>query len=252
MIDLFLFILLVSFALGFGSFATMAVYRLPNNIPWISRKPFCPKCQHELSLRDYFSLISVFIYRGKCRFCKAVIEYRYAYFFTELLVLIYFTINYVSFGFSDIFIINSWIILALVIWSMIYASTHKHFEHILRLCLFFLCLKLVSLGLTINALVFKISFAVLTVTIAWHLYSALAGRWHESFDYLSYSNKPRFVGEQYIIVKLGILLMLSLPATLSTFVIFYLLAAPILAYYHFKPALSLALLANLIALVNCL
>ena len=61
----------------FGSFYTLAVYRLPRKIDITHTHSFCPKCNHKLG---FFELIPVFSYlflRGRCKECKQKIRIRY-------------------------------------------------------------------------------------------------------------------------------------------------------------------------------
>lgn len=249
MFDIFTFILLIVFALGFGSFATMAIYRLPNNMPWISEKPFCPKCRHELYFRDYFSLISFFLSKGKCRFCHGEIEYHKAYFITELLILGYFIANYLVFNFTDTFIINSGIIIAITIWSVIFINSNKHFDHILKLCLFFICLKQVSLGLSITDLILEIALISFFIIANWHLYFFIKHDTKAALSYLKFTSGNRFEDEKYLIIKITILLLLSLKLSSLTIIISYITIAALFLLNN-NTRLNLAILANLIIVAN--
>lgn len=73
-----MFLLVVLFVLGlcFGSFATMASYRLVVRKSLLNRS-FCPKCKHKLGVLDLFPVLSYIFQRGKCRYCKAHISMRY-------------------------------------------------------------------------------------------------------------------------------------------------------------------------------
>ncbi len=66
------------FLLGliFGSFATMASYRLVHGGNFFSRS-YCPKCNHKLGVKDLFPLFSFLFQKGKCRYCKTKISIRY-------------------------------------------------------------------------------------------------------------------------------------------------------------------------------
>ncbi|MBT4989238.1 MAG: prepilin peptidase [Rickettsiales bacterium] len=248
-IDIFSFILLIIFGLGFGSFATMAIYRIPNNMPWISEKPFCPKCKHELYFRDYFSIISFFIYKGSCRFCNGKIEYHFAYFVTEVLILSYFMINYLIFNFSDPFIINAGIILAVTIWSVIFVNSKQNIDSILKICLVFICLKKISLGLTVTDLILEIFYALMFVLINWHIFFLLKNKASESLEYLKFSNKNRFADDKFLIIKISILLLISLPLTLPLLAGIYVIYLLLLNISN-RPRINLAILAQLIVIAN--
>jgi len=249
LIDIFTLILAIIFALGFGSFATMAIYRIPNKMPWISEKPFCPKCKHELYFRDYFSIISFFISKGKCRFCAREIEYHFAYFMTEIFILGYFIANYLFFNFSDLFIINSGIILAITIWSVIFVNSKESIDYILKICFAFICLKKISLDLTITDLVLEIFFASLFVLVNWHIYFVLKNKTKESLDYLRFSGSNRFADDRYLIIKISILLLISLPLTLPLLAGIYVIYLLLLNISN-RPRINLAILAQLIVIAN--
>lgn len=60
----------------FGSFATMASWRLLHGGSFLTRSK-CPKCKHKLGVKDLFPLFSFIIQNGKCRYCKNKISLRY-------------------------------------------------------------------------------------------------------------------------------------------------------------------------------
>lgn len=64
------------FGLVFGSFATMASYRLAIEKSLMGRS-FCPKCKHQLGVLDLLPVVTYLFNRGKCRYCKAKISLRY-------------------------------------------------------------------------------------------------------------------------------------------------------------------------------
>lgn len=67
------------FAIGtvFGSFFTLAVYRIPLNQDITHKRSYCPKCMHKLSFIDMIPVLSYIILGGKCRYCKEKIRIRY-------------------------------------------------------------------------------------------------------------------------------------------------------------------------------
>lgn len=70
--------LLVFFiGLCFGSFVTLASWRLPRgeNVVHISSR--CTSCGNTLAARDLLPVGSWLLARGKCRFCKAGVHWRY-------------------------------------------------------------------------------------------------------------------------------------------------------------------------------
>ena len=76
--------------LAFGSFITMASYRIPNGLSLFGRSK-CTHCGHTLGVKDLIPIISMFLLRGKCRYCKANVSFRYMA--TELLTAVVFVLN---------------------------------------------------------------------------------------------------------------------------------------------------------------
>ncbi len=73
------FIYIIIFIMGafFGSFLTLATYRIPLNKDIIYKQSFCTKCNHKLSFFDLFPILSYVFLGGKCRYCKSKISFRY-------------------------------------------------------------------------------------------------------------------------------------------------------------------------------
>jgi len=65
------------FGIQFGSFATMASYRVPRGEDIIFTPSHCPKCNSRLHILDLFPIFSWLCFWGKCRYCKAKISPRY-------------------------------------------------------------------------------------------------------------------------------------------------------------------------------
>ena len=75
--DVFLYIIIFIIGTLFGSFYTLAIYRIPKKIDITHTHSFCPKCNHKLG---FFELIPVWSYLflgGKCKECKQKIRPRY-------------------------------------------------------------------------------------------------------------------------------------------------------------------------------
>lgn len=70
---------LIIFILGcfFGSFCTLAVYRIPRKEDILIKHSYCPNCNHKLGFLDLFPVFSYIILKGKCRYCKKQIRPRY-------------------------------------------------------------------------------------------------------------------------------------------------------------------------------
>ena len=61
----------------FGSFFTLAVYRIPIKQSIMYGRSYCPKCEHRLEFLDLIPVISYIFLGGKCRYCKEKIRARY-------------------------------------------------------------------------------------------------------------------------------------------------------------------------------
>jgi leader peptidase (prepilin peptidase)/N-methyltransferase len=84
------------FGLLFGSFATMASYRIPRGENLAIKPSNCPKCKHRLGFFDLFPLFSWVFSGGKCRYCKAKISWRYP--LIELSMAVLFATIYLIIG----------------------------------------------------------------------------------------------------------------------------------------------------------
>ena len=73
----FLYILIFIMGAFFGSFFTLAVYRIPKRQDITHTHSYCPNCNHKLGFLDLFPIISYIILGGKCRYCKEKIRPRY-------------------------------------------------------------------------------------------------------------------------------------------------------------------------------
>ena len=70
---------LIIFAMGitFGSFCTLAVYRIPRGENITHKRSYCTTCQHKLSFWDMIPVFSYLFLGGKCRYCGEKIRPRY-------------------------------------------------------------------------------------------------------------------------------------------------------------------------------
>lgn len=75
----------------FGSFSTLAVYRIPLHEDITHKRSFCTKCNHKLSFWDMIPVLSYIFLGGKCRYCKKKIRIRYLILeiFTGLVFLLF-------------------------------------------------------------------------------------------------------------------------------------------------------------------
>ena len=75
--DILLYILIFIMGTVFGSFFTLAVYRIPKRQDITHTHSYCPNCNHKLEFLDLIPVFSYIFLRGKCRYCKEKIRPRY-------------------------------------------------------------------------------------------------------------------------------------------------------------------------------
>lgn len=94
MVEIFLLIILFVLGIYFGSFFTLATYRLPKKENIISKHSYCPNCNNKLGVFDLVPVFSYLFLGGKCRYCKNSIGIRY--FLFEILTGIVFVLFVLS------------------------------------------------------------------------------------------------------------------------------------------------------------
>lgn len=101
LIFLIIFILFCIFIIGalFGSFFSLATYRIPRGEDITHTRSYCPTCKHKLNFFDLFPVISYIACFGKCRYCKQKISPRYilleslnGLFFVAIFIGVYFLV----------------------------------------------------------------------------------------------------------------------------------------------------------------
>ncbi len=75
--DSFFYILIFIIGTLFGSFFTLAVYRIPRNQDIIYTHSYCPNCNHKLGFLELIPIISYIGLKGKCAHCGQKIRLRY-------------------------------------------------------------------------------------------------------------------------------------------------------------------------------
>lgn len=202
-VELFgLFIALV-LGMGWGSFATMAIYRIPNNIPWIGKKPFCPKCEHELSFIDYISILSFFLRKGRCKYCNEKYAHNISYLITEIACSAIFVIAYINFGFNEQFILATGIGVATVMIAIIETEYNKVPQKIwISLLLLGVMYRTLEDG-SIYPLFYSGLVMLVLALLVRHLCLLIKGKGKKGFDYLNYNNKEKFEGPGFIYVKIA-------------------------------------------------
>lgn len=73
----FLYIIIFITGTFFGSFFTLAVYRIPRREDILIKHSYCPNCNSKLGFFDLFPILSYIFLGGKCRYCKTKIRPRY-------------------------------------------------------------------------------------------------------------------------------------------------------------------------------
>lgn len=76
-INIVLYILVFITGTLFGSFFTLAIYRIPKKQDITHTRSYCPNCNHKLVFFDLIPILSYTILGGKCRYCKQRISPRY-------------------------------------------------------------------------------------------------------------------------------------------------------------------------------
>ena len=91
-----IFVILIIFIMGtfFGSFFTLAVYRIPLKKDITHERSFCPNCNHRLEALDLIPVWSYIFLGGKCRYCGQKIRIRYL--LLEVLSGIVFVVSFLS------------------------------------------------------------------------------------------------------------------------------------------------------------
>lgn len=100
LIFLQIFIVLCMFIIGslFGSFLSLATYRIPRHEDIVATRSYCPTCKHRLGFFDLIPVLSYISRGGKCKYCKEPISPRY--FLLETINGIVFVGFYYLFGYT--------------------------------------------------------------------------------------------------------------------------------------------------------
>lgn len=75
--NIIIYILIFIIGTLFGSFFSLAVYRIPLKEDITHKHSFCPNCNHKLGFGDLIPIFSYIFLGGKCRYCKQKIKPRY-------------------------------------------------------------------------------------------------------------------------------------------------------------------------------
>ena len=75
--NIFLYIIIFMIGTLFGSFYTLAVYRIPRKLDITHEHSFCPNCKSKLGFLELIPILSYLILGGKCKHCGQKIRKRY-------------------------------------------------------------------------------------------------------------------------------------------------------------------------------
>lgn len=130
----------------FGSFFTLAVYRIPLGLDILHEHSFCPNCNSKLRIRDLIPVLSFLFLGGKCRYCGEKVRIRYlALEVLSGLVFLLFTvslnINFSAFSINDIIIF--WFYILYICCLFIIAGIDKEKKSIQKsVLLFSICIAI--------------------------------------------------------------------------------------------------------------
>ncbi len=200
--SIFGIIITVIMGFGWGSFATMATYRIPRNMPWIGDKPRCFMCKAELNLLDYFSVFSYFLLKGKCRHCGGKYECSLSYFITEFAITFFFVLCYLQYGFGDLFFLMTSMIVALTILAVVDAENNRIPAKILITTLFIGAVYRTFMDHTFyGALYGGLTAGIIGLFIR-HIYYYVIGQKEIGWDYTKWQHEDRFIGPGFDYVKM--------------------------------------------------
>ena len=75
--NIFFYTIIFIMGITFGSFYTLAVYRIPKKQDITHTHSYCPNCNHKLGFLDLIPVFSYIFLGAKCRYCKEPIRIRY-------------------------------------------------------------------------------------------------------------------------------------------------------------------------------
>jgi len=107
--------LVLAVGLTFGSFVTLASYRLPRSEDIVVKPSSCPKCGTKLKFLDLWPVFSWILTRGRCRYCHAPVSLRYP--LTEIVTSAMFLLLYFHYGITvqSMLLAALWVVLMIMI-----------------------------------------------------------------------------------------------------------------------------------------
>ena len=110
---------IIAFIFGsiMGSFLNVCIYRMPlgESVVWPSSH--CPKCKKRIPAYDNIPFISYILLKGKCRFCKEKISFRYI--IVEFITAMMFVMLFSYYGLSYDFFFYMILVCALIVATFI-------------------------------------------------------------------------------------------------------------------------------------
>lgn len=100
-----------------GSFLNVCIYRLPKNESIILPSSHCPNCKKNIPWYDNIPILSYLVLKGKCRFCKTKIHFRY--FLVEVLTALLMLSLFIAFGLTSKFFAYSILVCGLIIATFV-------------------------------------------------------------------------------------------------------------------------------------
>jgi leader peptidase (prepilin peptidase)/N-methyltransferase len=110
-------IIVFIFGAVMGSFLNVCIHRMPKSESVVWPRSHCPKCGKRIPGYDNIPFISFILLKGKCRFCKEKISWRYP--LVELITALLFLALFTRYGLSYNFFFYLVLFSALVIASFI-------------------------------------------------------------------------------------------------------------------------------------
>lgn len=118
--DYILYALIFCIGTVFGSFFTLAVYRIPLKQDITHTRSYCPNCNHKLQFLDMIPILSYVFLGGKCRYCKQKIRPRYV--LLEILSGLVFLLFAISIKLNIFSIFNKQVLVYLI-FGILYIAT---------------------------------------------------------------------------------------------------------------------------------
>jgi len=208
---LFFSLVIFLFGLIIGSFINCLIYRLKNKKS-LGGRSFCPKCKKQINWYDNIPLLSYFLLRAKCRWCREKISFQYPLveLITAILFLVVFlaTYNLQLTTYNLLLILRNWTFTAFLIIIFLYDLKY------------YLIPDKISLPAMVVALIFNIF--LYNIFINYLLAALIAG----GFFFLQFIiSKGKWIGGGDIRLGLLIGLMLGWPNILVALIISYILGS---------------------------